>query len=228
MFTSGLALASYALLAWGLYTIAQRRGINKPWLAWIPVANLWILGCVSDQYRQVALGQVKVKRKAILSLSILTIALAVALAVIAVIWIIGLIGHSDLSALTSVEWTKLSEMTVGEIAELFTAWGKSIAEGGTDYLQSTLWMPMVMVVLAVVLGGLAIALMVLEYMAYADVFASSDPATAKLFTFLGIVLSLVGAGIVLSLFVFMNKDKDFGMTPKASADQPAVDATPEM
>ena len=50
-FTSGLAIVSYVLLAWGLFTIAKRRGINKPWLAWIPVVNVWMLGCISDQYR---------------------------------------------------------------------------------------------------------------------------------------------------------------------------------
>ena len=35
-----LSVACYVLEALSLYTIAQRRGIRKPWLAWIPVVNM--------------------------------------------------------------------------------------------------------------------------------------------------------------------------------------------
>ena len=66
----------YVLQSLGLYTIAKRRGIENPWLAWIPVANYWILGCISDQYRYVVKGQVKNKRKIMLGLSIGTIVIS--------------------------------------------------------------------------------------------------------------------------------------------------------
>lgn len=36
--------------ALGLYRIAKRRGIHAPWLAWCPVGQDWLLGCISDQY----------------------------------------------------------------------------------------------------------------------------------------------------------------------------------
>lgn len=32
----------YVLMALGLYKLASNRGIENPWLAWIPVANLYI------------------------------------------------------------------------------------------------------------------------------------------------------------------------------------------
>ncbi len=70
-----LGLLSYVLTALGLYTIAQRRGLRKPWLSWIPVLNMWILGSLSDQYRYVVHGQNKSKRKYLLILSLLTDAL---------------------------------------------------------------------------------------------------------------------------------------------------------
>ena len=35
--TGVIAVAAYVLEAWALYTIAQRRWIKKPWLAWIPI-----------------------------------------------------------------------------------------------------------------------------------------------------------------------------------------------
>ena len=66
----------YIFQSLGLYTIAKRRGIENPWLAWIPVANYWILGCISDQYRYVVKGQVKNKRKIMLGLSIATFAVS--------------------------------------------------------------------------------------------------------------------------------------------------------
>ena len=67
----GIAVAVYVIKALSLSTIASRRGIRHPWLAWLPIGEAWILGCISDQYRYVALGQVKNKRKIMLVLSIL-------------------------------------------------------------------------------------------------------------------------------------------------------------
>lgn len=39
-----LAIVMYILLSLGLYKLAQNAGIENPWLAWIPIANLYILG----------------------------------------------------------------------------------------------------------------------------------------------------------------------------------------
>lgn len=226
-FTSGLAVVSYVLLAWGMYSIAKRRGINKPWLGWIPVANIWLLGCISDQYRQVARGQVKAKRKAMLTLTIIMYSVMIIVIAIAIVWLVGLLGHMDLSAIYDTDWSNIGDMTINEITEIFTSLEKSLNAGTEEYVMSTLWMPLVMAGLSLAMSGVAIALMVLEFMAYADLFASCDPRTAKLFTALGIVLSLFGMGIVLSIFVFLNKDKDFGMPPKPE-QEPAVSADIEM
>ena len=69
-FSSLVALASYVFSALAIYTIAQRREIQKAWLAWVPVANVWILGSISDQYRYVSRGEVRNKRKALLAVQI--------------------------------------------------------------------------------------------------------------------------------------------------------------
>ena len=63
-------IATYVLSSWALYTIAQRRGIRKAWLSWIPMLNVWILGSLSDQYRYVVKGQIKSKRKLLLTFSL--------------------------------------------------------------------------------------------------------------------------------------------------------------
>lgn len=68
------AITTYVLQSLGVYTIAKRRGIHNPWLSWIPVANMWILGSISDQYQYVAKGCVRNRRKVLLGLSIATVA----------------------------------------------------------------------------------------------------------------------------------------------------------
>ena len=70
LLTGGVAplvsIAIYVFTALSLYTIAKRRGIACPWLAWVPVANLWLLGSLSDQYRYLTQGQIKHKRISLL------------------------------------------------------------------------------------------------------------------------------------------------------------------
>ena len=68
-----LHIATYILSAMALYTLAVRRGIRKAWLSWIPVLNVWILGSLSDQYRDVVKGQIKSKRKFLLAFRLTTL-----------------------------------------------------------------------------------------------------------------------------------------------------------
>lgn len=66
------------LRALSLYTIARRRGIRKAWLSWIPIGNMWILGSLSDQYQHLALGQIKSRRKILMVLQLLGVAVGIA------------------------------------------------------------------------------------------------------------------------------------------------------
>ena len=81
----GLSIAAYVLQALGLYTIAKRRGISNPWLAWVPVAWVWVLGSISDQFRYVTKAQVKNKRTTLLVLQIAGAVVAAILIVVAVV-----------------------------------------------------------------------------------------------------------------------------------------------
>lgn len=69
-FTFAIATVIYVLQSISMHTIAKRRGIHKPWLAWIPVGNLWIMGSIADQYQYVAKGKVRNRRKVLLGLSV--------------------------------------------------------------------------------------------------------------------------------------------------------------
>lgn len=42
------ALLRYLVGALGLYAISKRRGYRRPWLSFIPVANVYLLGAVAD------------------------------------------------------------------------------------------------------------------------------------------------------------------------------------
>lgn len=55
-------LPGYVLTGLGLYAIGTRRGIEQPWRAWIPGVNLWLIGCISDQYQAIVVGKQKYKR----------------------------------------------------------------------------------------------------------------------------------------------------------------------
>lgn len=57
LFALMIGILTYVLTAAGMHQIAKRRGIQNPWLAWIPVADLWILGSISDQYQYLVKGK---------------------------------------------------------------------------------------------------------------------------------------------------------------------------
>lgn len=98
------SLVVYILQSLGLYTIANRRGIHHPWLAWIPVGSVWILGSIADQYQYVAKGKVKNRRKVLLGLAIATAALVLVFFAVFIVLMVTLI-QSEFS--TSVDESQL-------------------------------------------------------------------------------------------------------------------------
>ena len=155
-----LGIAGYVLSALALYTLAQRRGINKPWLSWIPVVNVWVLGSLSDQYHYVVKGENKSKRKILLGLNlgtlVLTIGVFVSLIVMMVNLITGAIGG------------------MSEEALLNTVLGPVVA----------------MLVFSLPLMGIGIAYAIIYFMALYDVYTSMDPANKVLFLVLSILLNI--------------------------------------
>ncbi len=158
--SSLLSIAAYVLTALALYTLAQRRGLNRPWLAWIPVVNCWLLGSLSDQYRYVVKGEIKSKRKVLLVLNILSTVIGMAMVGICVAMVIGLAGDVMHGA--------------NEEAIIRTAMGSVIGILG----------------LCLPLAGIAIAYAVIRYMALYDVYRSMDPSNCVLFTVLSILVSI--------------------------------------
>ena len=74
-----LSLVNYILTSIGLYTIAKRRGISNPFLAWIPIISCWTVGGIAEEYDQ----KRSIKRN--WKLAILTPKMIVALSIVSMI-----------------------------------------------------------------------------------------------------------------------------------------------
>jgi hypothetical protein len=179
MFGTGsfLRVASYVICALALYTIADRRGIKKAWLAWIPVVNVWILGSLSDQYRYVTKGEVKNKRKVLLTVAILKMLLSIA----ATIWV----------AVTAVLTISGAAQEISESAMM-------------DLLLNGLLKGLVIYVPSMILS---IVGLVFEIMALYDVYSSCDPANNVLFLVLSVIPGISHITQPLFLFLCRNKDE---------------------
>ncbi len=155
-----LGIASYVLTALALYTLAQRRGISKPWLSWIPVVNVWILGSLSDQYRYVVKGENKSKRKILLVLSILSTLLTFAVILSMITMIVTL--AQNLMYVSSEE--ELIRMVMNSLVSMFS--------------------------FVLPLAAIGIAKLVIHFMALYDVYGSMDPSNRTLFLVLSILFNI--------------------------------------
>ena len=174
----GLAsLATYVLTSWGTYSIAKRRGIRNPWLAWIPVGNVWILGCISDQYRYVARGQVKNKRKALLVLNILLYITLIVMLVLCFVLIFQMISSGFGHVQPPMGTDAFEESVIGSMVGLLGVY--------------------------LVMLGVSVACTILQYMALYDLYASCDPSNKVLYLVLNIFVSIT---LPIFIFICRNQD----------------------
>lgn len=157
---SGLGIAVYVLRALGFYSIAKRRGINHPWMSWIPVLDLWVLGCISDQFQYVVKGKNKNKRKWLLGLNI-------ALAVVYIVFFV------------------FFGVIIGKAIV-----GASGGMGEDQMVASLMGPVMGMLFGLIPMMGFAIAVMVIRYMAMYDLYTSCSPQNNVLFLVLSIFFSV--------------------------------------
>lgn len=200
MIASIVAIVAYILGSLGFYTIASRRGIKHAWLAWVPVANAWLLGSISDQYQSARLGKRKNKKIALLVLNIvygLSVAVMVVLCVTLIIQMIALDGGLDFNEQVGEE--VYNDAYVEMLPDDFY---ESEGEELPPELMGTMFgfLGAYLVLLASF-----IPMMIVQYMALYDVFRSCDPDSSVLYLVLSIFLG------ISSFLVFACRDKDFGM-----------------
>ena len=156
-----VSVATYVLTALGLYTIAKRRGIEKPWLVWIPVVNVWTLGCISDQYRYVVKGENKSKRKVLLGLEI---AMAVCMIVFMVLIVISVVDIVGMTMGSSMDEPAMLMSMLGSLGGAF--------------------------LMFIPIFGISIAYTIIYYMVLYDVYTSCDPNNNVTFLVLSILFSI--------------------------------------
>ena len=158
-----LSIGIYVVTSLSLHTMAKRRFIDKPWLAWIPIGNLWILGAIADHYQLCAKGRVKARGKVLMGIYIVMAAILVGMIVVCFQMLQDLRGVVDL----------YSGRVIGDV------WG---AIG-----NEMIWLA----VLYLLLMAAAIVQVVFAYICYYDLFASCDPDNAVLYLVLSIVFPIV-------------------------------------
>ena len=152
-----LTIAAYVLSSMALYTMAERRGIQKSWISWVPVFNVWIIGSLSDQYRYVVKGEYKSKRKIMLLISLLNLLIGLTMMAVCIFVAVDVVG----SAIYGVSNMSLARMAMGPV---FGVLG-----------------------LALPMAGLSVALAVIRYIALYDIYRSADPSNAILFLVLSVL-----------------------------------------
>lgn len=181
-------LAVYIFAGLGLYTIAKRRGIHNPWLAWVPYANVWLLGCISDHYRHVVRNEVKNRRKVLLGLEIAMSALSMVIVVLCFKMLFGILAVGLENLETMDEYMAQSLLT---------------AISGPAIVMALLSLPLLVV---------AIVYLVQYLTAMHDIYKSCDPGNATLYLVLGIFFSFT-----VPIFLMVCRNKDNGMVPQQPA-----------
>lgn len=194
--TSLFSIAMYVLLSLGLYTIAQRRGLSNPWLAWIPFGNVWILGSISDQY-QFNMKEKKTNRRKIL------LGMEIACSVVAIILVVVLVAFVFQIAFTA------------ETYEFYEGYGYRESATAAPAIGSVIFAGFGTVVLLLALVALGIVNAIFMYICYYDLYTSCSPDNATVYLVLSILFSFLS-----SIFVFICRDKDDGMYASTLAAEP--------
>ena len=85
MISSAIVIAAYVFGALGLMAISKRRGIEKPWMAWVPIANAYLAGKVAEDYELKANGREVKFAKKLLILGIILAAAALVFCFVAIL-----------------------------------------------------------------------------------------------------------------------------------------------
>ena len=179
-----IMIFSYIMQGIGFSAMAKNRGIENPWLAWVPMANSWLVGKISDQYREKATGEDPNLRKKLLVRKIVQNASTLAFLGLVVLWYFG-----------TVFAIVFSETFFLDVDALFSTMVLVL------YIALFLWI--------VVYTVISIFYYISQYKALFDIYRSSDPKTSTLF----FVLSFFSQ-IALTLGIFLNRNKTLGMPPE--------------
>ncbi|MCI8589104.1 MAG: hypothetical protein HFE77_00070 [Clostridiales bacterium] len=184
----------YVFESIGLYTIAKRRGLKAPGLAWVPVANYYIIGGIGDDYQKRKTGKDAKLRVWMLVLAIIGFVLLVIAFTIFLSSVISLI---------------MSEAFVNDIQY-------------EDELAFGFALSMMASILPFIIAWFAlVACLVLFYISLYRIYKAASPDMAVLFLVLSIFFSVI---IPFVVFALRNKDDGLPIEdglPATANDTPA-------
>ena len=158
-----LSVGIYIVASLSMHAMAKGRFIEKAWLAWIPVGNLWILGSIADHYHLCSRGRVKSRRKVLMATCIAMVVIYVASMIL---------GFSMVKALLPV-----IDLATGKII------GNWMGAIGSHLIG--------LMVLYLLLVAVSIVQLVFAYICYYDLFRSCDPENAVIYLVLSIVFPVI-------------------------------------
>lgn len=204
VFAAIIGLVFYIFNSVAIFTMAKRRGIKNYGLAWVPIANLWILGSLADQYDFATKGVKKNARKVLLGLGIGSYALMVGY----IVTLINFIAYIFVDIYKSYG-----------TGYLVNGANYQLPPGALSYLAAFLISLFVFLVVAIIYS-------VFCYITFYKIFKSANPSNAVLF----IVLSIFFDITPFLLFAVRNKDEGFPMVQQPFnpiTEQPPVQTPPQ-
>ncbi|MDF2567609.1 MAG: hypothetical protein K0R90_1065, partial [Oscillospiraceae bacterium] len=190
MIVLAFVIALYVFQSLGLMTLAKKRNIQNPWMAWIPFAGTYLLGKVADDVTE-RNGKRTSYRKILLGLQIALTAITL---IFTVVIMVAAIMYAGTSANISGDiWNN---------PEFFLDNGQNyVVSGGS--LAGTLdtVMPIVVMLMMICVLPLSIIYCVFYYIALHKIYKDYVPGEAVMYLVISILFSIQG------IFMFMIRDK---------------------
>ena len=196
----------FILLSIGLYTLAKHRVIDRPWLAWLPIGNLWILGCLADQYCKVVQGREKVNSKERqVWLGVISVVLLIAIIVLMVSGLSYMVEEIPIMSMSKEMLEQLESLTGDQLLEGYLKLMTEMIEADAEVARNVNTGLIGLCVLLVVSLAAVVWLVVEKYRALYFLYLSCLPKHA---VWLLVVSILPGAE---ALIVFICRKQNQGM-----------------
>jgi len=201
-----LGIAAYVLFALGLYALAKHRAIDRPWLAWLPIGNLWILGCLADQYRKIVLGKEKTNSKdRLFWINVVAAGLLIAIIVLVAVGLSYITENAPIMSVSSDVLKELEGLSGDKLSEGYLRLMAEMISTDEDLARTVNIGLIGFSILAIMLTVAVVNLAVEKYKALYFLYASCLPKHAVWFLVVSIVLG------VEAVFVFVCRKQNQGM-----------------
>ncbi len=186
-----VAAIMYVFESIAMFTIAKRRKIKYYGLAWVPVANAWLYGCVADQYDYITTGKRKNARTLLLVLGIAMLVIAAIVMAFAL--------TAGIKADTSYAFNEYNMFSDYYGYNNYSAGGDIIAVAG-------------ILLFSFIMMAVSVVYIVFFYISLYKIYKSCSPGNAVVFLVLSIFFS-----VTLPFFLFAVRNKDLGVVNTAQA-----------